>query len=155
MQIDSRKRIFGLDLMRAIAIVLVVFSHITWILPNAHGFIPDLMSVAGVLGVELFFVLSGFLIGRIIYKLFLSSDFGFKSVLHFWVRRWFRTLPNYYLALILNIVIAIYIGLSLPDNLFRYFIFLQNFNSEMPFLFIESWSLSIEEFAYILGPLLL
>lgn len=155
MHANMSKRIFGLDLMRAVAICLVVFSHISWIVPKAQGFIPDLMGVAGVLGVEIFFVLSGFLIGRIIYRLYLSKDFSFKSLSYFWVRRWFRTLPNYYLALIINIVVVLYIGMELPSNLWQYGVFLQNFASEIPPFFMESWSLSIEEFAYIIGPLLL
>ena len=78
MQAHSGKRVFGLDLMRAIAILLVVFSNLSWITPKAQGLIPDMMGIAGVLGVELFFVLSGFLIGRIIYKLYISDDFSFN-----------------------------------------------------------------------------
>ena len=155
MQAHSRKRVFGLDLMRAIAILLVVFSHISWIVPNSQGFIPDLMGIAGVLGVEIFFVLSGFLIGRIIYRLYASDDFSLKTLGYFWVRRWFRTLPNYYLILILNVCIALYLGFNLPDRLWTYFLFIQNFATEIPSFFVESWSLSIEEFAYIIGPLLL
>ena len=155
MQIDDNKRIFGLDLMRAVAILLVVCSHVLWITPTARGMIPDILRIAGLVGVEIFFVLSGFLIGRIIYRLYLSDDFSFKSVFYFWIRRWFRTLPNYYLVLIINVLIALYIGTSLPDNLWQYAFFLQNFAWEMPSFFIESWSLSIEEFAYVLGPLLL
>ncbi|MCK7589853.1 acyltransferase [Subsaxibacter sp. CAU 1640] len=155
MQIDYSKRIFGLDLMRAVAIMMVVCSHILWITPNANGYIPDILSISGVMGVEIFFSLSGFLIGRILFRLYTSQSFSFKNVFYFWIRRWFRTLPNYYLALIANILIAIYIGNQLPDGVWRYFFFLHNFATEMPWLFAESWSLSIEEFAYILGPLLL
>ncbi len=155
MQIDYSKRIFGLDLMRTVAISMVVFSHIRWITPNANGVIPDIMSISGVMGVEIFFCLSGFLIGRILYKMYMSENFGFKNVFYFWIRRWFRTLPNYYLALLLNIFIVIYIGNQLPEHLWRYFFFLHNFVTEMPLFFAESWSLSIEEFAYILGPALL
>lgn len=155
MQIDYSKRIFGLDLMRAVAIMMVVFSHIRWITPNANGYIPDLMSISGVMGVEIFFALSGFLIGRILYRIYLSEDFSFKKVFYFWIRRWFRTLPNYYLALIINVLIAIYIGTQLPDHLWRYLFFLHNFATEMPWLFAESWSLSIEEYSYLVGPFLL
>jgi peptidoglycan/LPS O-acetylase OafA/YrhL len=150
-----KQRVFGLDLMRAIAILLVVFSHISWIIPNAKGLIPDLMSLSGVIGVEIFFVLSGFLIGRIIYKIYIADDFGFSKVFYFWIRRWFRTLPNYYLALVLNIGIVIYLGSQLPKELWRYVFFFQNFANEIPKFFMESWSLSIEEFAYIIGPFLL
>ncbi len=155
MQIDYSKRIFGLDIMRAIAILLVVFSHTLWIVPGAKGLVPDLLSLAGVLGVEIFFVLSGFLIGRIVFKIFIKDDFSFNKIKYFWIRRWFRTLPNYYLILILNVLLVIYLGNDLPQNLWQYFIFLQNFAWEMPLFFSESWSLPIEEFAYIIGPILL
>ncbi len=155
MKINYEKRIFGLDIMRAMAILLVVFSHAIWILPPAKSFLTDLMSLAGVIGVEIFFVLSGFLIGRIIYKLFVDQEFSFKDVQYFWIRRWFRTLPNYYLVLVFNIILAWYLGTNLPENIGSYFFFLQNFSTEMPSFFGESWSLPIEEFAYIIGPLLL
>ena len=141
--------------MRAIAILFVVFSHALWIVPDAKGLIPDILKLAGVIGVEIFFVLSGFLIGRIVYKIFISDDFNYNKVKYFWVRRWFRTLPNYYLILIINIILALYLGSELPNNLWLYFLFLQNFAWEMPVFFTESWSLPIEEFAYIIGPLLL
>jgi peptidoglycan/LPS O-acetylase OafA/YrhL len=155
MQIEYSKRIFGLDIMRAVAILMVVFSHSLWIVPGAKGFIPDLLSLAGVLGVEVFFVLSGFLIGRIVFQLFIQDDFSFNKVTYFWIRRWFRTLPNYYLILLVNIIIAGFLGTELPDKLWMYFLFMQNFAWEMPLFFSESWSLPIEEFAYIIGPLLL
>lgn len=155
MKINYEKRIFGLDIMRAIAILLVVASHAVWIFPNTKNLATDLMSIAGVLGVEIFFVLSGFLIGRIIYQLFIVSEFNFNDVSYFWVRRWFRTLPNYYLILFFNVLLALFLGTSLPDNLWQYAFFIQNFAWEMPLFFGESWSLPIEEFAYIIGPLLL
>ena len=87
--------------------------------------------------------------------MYVSKDFTFKQVTYFWVRRWFRTLPNYYLTLIINILVAIYIGNQLPDELWKYGFFLHNFSTELPWFYPESWSLSVEEFAYILGPLLL
>ncbi|MDG5493044.1 acyltransferase [Psychroserpens sp. SPM9] len=155
MKIDNEKRIFGLDIMRAIAILLVVASHAVWIFPQSKNIVTDLMSIAGVLGVEIFFVLSGFLIGRLIYRLFQNDDFSFKSISYFWVRRWFRTLPNYYLILLVNVILALFLGTVMPDHLWRYAFFMQNFSWEMPLFFGESWSLPIEEFAYIIGPLLL
>jgi peptidoglycan/LPS O-acetylase OafA/YrhL len=155
MRIDYEKRIFGLDLMRAVAIIMVICSHTLWIMPEMRGITRNLFSVFGILGVDVFFVLSGFLIGRIIYKMYISMDFSFKAVAYFWIRRWFRTLPNYYLALVVNILVAIYIGNQLPDQLWKYIFFLHNFSTQLPWFFPESWSLSVEEFAYILGPLLL
>jgi peptidoglycan/LPS O-acetylase OafA/YrhL len=155
MRIDYEKRIFGLDLMRAIAIVMVMCSHTLWIVPEMRGITRMIFSAFGILGVDIFFVLSGFLIGRILYKMYVSKDFAFKDMTYFWVRRWFRTLPNYYLALIVNILVAVYIGNQLPEHLWKYGFFLHNFSTQLPWFFPESWSLSVEEFAYILGPLLL
>ena len=155
MRIDYEKRIFGLDLMRATAIIMVMCSHILWITPEMRGITRKLFSVFGILGVDVFFVLSGFLIGRILYNMYVSDEFSFKEVTYFWVRRWFRTLPNYYLTLLINILVAIYIGSQLPDQLWKYIFFLHNFSTQLPWFYPESWSLSVEEFAYILGPLLL
>ena len=155
MRIDYEKRIFGLDLMRAIAIIMVMCSHTLWITPEMRGITRKLFSIGGILGVDVFFVLSGFLIGRILYKMYVSKAFRFKEVTYFWVRRWFRTLPNYYLTLVINILVAIYIGSQLPDQLWKYGFFLHNFSTQLPWFYPESWSLSVEEFAYILGPLLL
>jgi peptidoglycan/LPS O-acetylase OafA/YrhL len=155
MRIDFEKRIFGLDLMRAIAILMVMCSHILWIAPEMRGITRKLFSIWGILGVDVFFVLSGFLIGRILYNMYVSKDFTFKEVSYFWVRRWFRTLPNYYLTLVINILVFIYIGHQLPDQLWKYSFFLHNFSTQLPWFYPESWSLSVEEFSYILGPLLL
>ncbi len=153
MQTSLGKRVFGLDLMRAAAISLVVFSHIGWLLPNKSGMLFDFMSISGVLGVEIFFVLSGYLIGRIIYKFFVREDFNFSNISYFWFRRWFRTLPNYFLVLMFNLMVILAMGFSIPEGIWKYVFFIQNFSSEMPPFFYESWSLSIEEFAYIVGPL--
>jgi peptidoglycan/LPS O-acetylase OafA/YrhL len=145
------QRVFGLDLMRAMAISMVLCSHILWIYNPNDGIIRQLFALFGFLGVEFFFVLSGFLIGRIIYKIFIKDDFTIKSALGFLKRRWFRTLPNYFLVLTINIIITISLGYSIP-KLGSYFVFLQNGFSKMPTFFPESWSLSVEEWAYILLP---
>jgi len=156
MQAHNEKHVFGLDLMRAVAIVLVVFSSVYFIVPNLQGAISQLMSIAGVVGVEIFFVLSGFLVGSRFYKLYLKKDFGFKTIKQFWIKRWFRILPNYVLALIMSILVTLYIGHNLPSDLWKYVLFFQNFESDTSSgFFYESWSISVGEFAALLGPLLL
>lgn len=140
--------------MRTAAILFVVCSHTLWVFPEAKGPGVSLLRLCGVMGVEIFFVLSGFLIGRILFRIFTNEDFKLADLKYFLVRRWFRTLPNYYLVLLINIEIWIYVGRALPDTLPLYFGFLQNFNFGMDIFFTESWSLPIEEFAYILGPAL-
>lgn len=147
----SNTRVFGLDLMRTMAITMVLCSHILWIYNPNDGIIRQLFALFGFLGVEFFFVLSGFLIGRIIYKIFVKDEFTLKSAFVFLKRRWFRTLPNYFLVLIINITITISLGYSIP-KLGLYFVFLQNGFSKMSTFFPESWSLSVEEWAYIVLP---
>jgi len=155
MQVNYQHRIFGLDLMRAIAILGVLASHVLWIFPDAGGPLVYLTKFGGVMGVEIFFVLSGFLIGRILLRIFTRPDFKMSHFKNFLIRRWFRTLPNYYLVLLLNIGLVLWIGRELPDTLRLYFGFAQNLYFGMDIFFTESWSLPIEEFAYVLGPLVL
>ena len=137
MEPNLKQRIFGLDVLRTTAIIMVVCSHILWIYPKSNAFIPILFELFGFWGVELFFVLSGFLIGSILYKTFVNESFTLKSVFYFLKRRWFRTLPNYYLVLLLNILIAYFLGFSI-ENMGSYFLFLQNFASKSPAFFPES-----------------
>ncbi|HEU0136653.1 MAG TPA: acyltransferase family protein, partial [Flavobacterium sp.] len=65
--IKDSNRIFGLDFMRATAIMMVLIGHCAWIFPASEGVIMQLLAMSGYLGVEIFFVLSGFLIGNILY----------------------------------------------------------------------------------------
>lgn len=133
---------------------MVLSSHCLWIYPESNSFIAQLLKLFGFLGVEIFFVLSGFLIGKILLQSYLKEDFSFSHALNFLKRRWFRTLPNYFLILLINILIAAIIGYKI-ESLWKYFFFVQNFNRAMPAFFPESWSLSVEEWAYVVLPLLL
>jgi len=151
---NSSNRIFGLDLMRATAIIMVLCSHCLWIYPESNSVVSQIFKLFGFLGVELFFVLSGFLIGRILYKLFLKPKFSFSEIKYFLRRRWFRTLPNYFLILLVNILIASVIGYK-TESLWKYFFFIHNFSETLPAFFPESWSLSIEEWTYLILPFFL
>ncbi|MCX6230964.1 MAG: acyltransferase [Bacteroidetes bacterium] len=152
---DYDNRVFGLDLMRALAIIFVVMGHGGALLDKANTNFPWIPLIDGV---ELFFVLSGFLIGGILIKIFQNkTEFGIKTIGNFWIRRWFRTLPNYYLVLILNIII-VYFGIIKEDFLqfnWKFLFFLQNFSGPFTGFFWESWSLSIEEWFYLLFPVIL
>ncbi len=141
-----------MDLMRAAAILLVLFGHCGWIYPQTGGILEQLMSLGGYLGVEVFFVLSGYLIGGILLRTVLGENFGWKQVRQFLRRRWLRTLPNYYLVLLVNIAIAAWMGYRV-EGLWKYFFFLQNFAQPLLPFFPESWSLSVEEFAYVILPI--
>ena len=151
---DYDKRVFGLDLMRALAIIFVVMGH-GLMLKNAQTNFPWIKMIDGV---ELFFVLSGFLIGGIIIKIFQNTEnFGIKTLWNFWIRRWFRTLPNYYLILIINIAF-VYFGIineKYSHFNWKFFFFFQNFSEYFTGFFWESWSLSVEEWFYLLFPIVL
>ncbi len=152
-KIKLANRIPGLDLARSMAICLVVFSHTLWISNNYPSVISWLMQLSGTIGVEIFFVISGFLIGKIIYKLILKDNFTLKDVYGFWVRRWFRTLPNYYFVLLLNVLVWYLIFSEIPKKLYLYVVYLQNFTTSSPAFYRISWSLAVEQFCYIIGPL--
>ena len=147
----SSERIFGLDVMRATAILMVLSSHILWIYPPRQNLISQLFQLFGFLGVEVFFVLSGFLIGTIFYKLYLNDNFSIKTVFYFLKRRWYRTLPNYYLFLIINLIVGLLIGYQITD-LWKYLFFFQNLYTTMLPFYPDSWSLSIEEYTYVVFP---
>lgn len=147
-----KKRNFGLDVIRAAAIIFVLFNHvINYFLSFPRSTV--LGNMGGFLGVELFFVLSGFLIGRILLTQFqhhISKD----TIKVFYIRRWFRTLPLYYFLLTFFVIAGIVITRQFDLHLLHFF-FLQNLSSHALNFFSVSWSLVIEEWFYLLLPLLL
>ena len=97
-------------------------------------------------GVDLFFVLSGWLIGS---QLFAEQrKYSNIDLKRFWLRRWMRTFPAYYAVLILTIV-QMYLTKENPEFPLSYFFFTQNYQSVMP-IFYVSWSLCVEEQFYLL-----
>lgn len=146
------KRIFGLDLIRSCAILFVLISHSRFFLLKFYPKL-DLLSLFGYFGVEIFFVLSGFLIGKILLRL-ISRGWNIIDLIKFWFARWIRTLPNYYLFLIGYILLYLKL-FSLHCFDIKYFFFVQNFFSPHPPFFPEAWALSVEEWFYIIFPLLL
>lgn len=151
-----KERNFGLDLLRAIAITLVVVSHCTYLfVQDSDQAIVLIIRTLGAVGVDLFFVLSGFLIGGLLLKEIENKRTKFSNLITFWKRRWLRTLPNYYLLLLLNIGVFFVFSKALPDQIGSYFVFLHNFSGPQPPFFTESWSLSIEEYAYLILPFLI
>lgn len=152
----NNKRIFGLDIFRATAIILVVLGHGGFILNGTvlEGF-PHFKMIDGV---DVFFVLSGFLIGGILLKeLNKPNSFKTSDLMRFWKRRWFRTLPNYYLILLVNYLFVKHgiIKESIEQFNFHFITFTHNFNSPFYGFFWESWSLSVEEWFYIFTPVMI
>jgi peptidoglycan/LPS O-acetylase OafA/YrhL len=147
-------RIFGLDLLRTIAILSVVYAHGASYVPTDT--VRSFYQALEIDGVSLFFVLSGFLIGRILLSSFFHTSFTASLLSDFLIRRWFRTLPNYFLVLGALTLAIPRLSHPLPDDWLWHFFFLQNFSyTQSTGLFPESWSLAVEEWFYLTIPLCL
>ncbi len=138
-----------LDLLRATAITMVVAYHVVQMSPVP---LPGLMRIAtaGQYGVDLFFVLSGWLIGGLFWRE--RAQHGTVQLWRFWTRRWLRTIPPYLVALLLA-WLAVSVERRQPFD-WGYLVFVQNYYARIPF-FLVSWSLCIEEHFYLFLPLLL
>jgi peptidoglycan/LPS O-acetylase OafA/YrhL len=148
------RRMYGLDILRSFAILTVVYSHGIFILGTQVNF--KLYNFFGFDGVTLFFVLSGFLIGQILLHTIEKTKFELKDLFQFWIRRWFRTLPNYFFVLTLVLVSLWYLNIPRPpfSILSQYFVFFQNFHTPHPNFLPEVWSLAVEEWFYLITPFL-
>jgi peptidoglycan/LPS O-acetylase OafA/YrhL len=139
--------VFGLDALRALAVSCVVFAHSNVFIAPAHiaeGALRHALFIGSHVGVEIFFVLSGFLIGRIVLR---APPRDLTSVGRFWMRRWLRTLPPYLLVLL---VLALLFEPG-AQRVARYLLFLQCSTSMFipPGFFPVSWSLAVEEWFYL------
>lgn len=145
------KRVFGLDVLRAIAILTVVYAHgrpiVAHRFPNYGNFDID--------GVTIFFVLSGYLIGNILIRDFQRREPSFSILFQFWTRRWLRTLPAYLVVLTVLLLATFLLGDETPPKALLYYLFSQNIAWPHPNFFPELWSLAVEEWFYLLIPLLL
>lgn len=146
-------RVFGLDLLRASAILMVICAHGFVVLYPHFGDGLAVLGHGGFYGVELFFVLSGFLIGQILIRTGVELARA-GNIAFFYVRRWFRTLPLFFLFLVINVVFerffrahAVGVGEALSHGFF-----LRNLTALRMTFFPESWSLAIEEWFYLLFP---
>ena len=146
---DSRtSRIHGLDTLRALAVTLVVLHHNTLFVTDAPTF--GWFGEMGWAGVDLFFALSGYLIGNQIFKA-LRSAAGL-SLPRFYARRLLRTLPNFWAVLALYALWPAWRG-DLPMlPLWQYLTFTQNIHLEPGTAFSHAWSLCIEEQFYMILP---
>ena len=139
----------GLDTLRAVAIVLVFMYH--YMVFVSHEATFGWASEIGWAGVDLFFVLSGYLIGDQIFR---GLGRGQRlSVKVFYARRFLRTLPNYYVVLAFYFLLPALMGGKAPPPLWRFLTFTQNLGLKPGTAFSHAWSLCIEEQFYLLLPL--
>ncbi|MCZ8197294.1 MAG: acyltransferase [Flavobacterium sp.] len=149
--------IIGLNGIRALAVFLVIISHR---FPENH----ILQSFPlGAYGVDVFFVLSGFLISRGLFFQLNSKEMIFaqkvKILKNFFINRSLRIFPIYYLLLLFLFLTKGIIGNDFRENILWYLFYganYLNYNQNKWFGSLgHLWSLSVEEQFYILFPLLL
>jgi peptidoglycan/LPS O-acetylase OafA/YrhL len=166
----SKSRVPELDGLRGLAIFLVVLFHYVSqegeAASTASRFLQR-FAILGWSGVDLFFVLSGFLIGGILIDARASSSY-YRT---FYARRFFRIIPLYYLWITGYIVLVSLAGakiqaisnsgatLPLGFRIYFYYLFLQNFWSGSfaglaGAWFSHLWSLAVEEQFYLIAPLI-
>src|SRR6478752_3378919 len=159
-------RIPELDGLRGLAILLVLVGHY-FAVPGtgAVSLLNGYWFRLGWTGVDLFFVLSGFLIGGILLDVRGSPNY-FNT---FYARRFFRIIPVYYawifLYVVLSIVVRNFLSMRIgtvqgvDGSLLAHFLFLQNFHEFLKstvsfWWFSSTWSLAVEEQFYLVAPLL-
>ena len=144
------QRNHGLDTLRALAIIFVVLHHYVLFVSgeDTFGWVGEI----GWVGVDLFFALSGYLIGNQIFAA-LRSGRPF-SLPRFYARRLLRTLPNFYVVLALYFLWPGFRHGSPLLPLWHYVSFTQNINLQPGSAFSHAWSLCIEEQFYMLLPAL-
>jgi len=152
------------DGIRGVAVLWVLAHQLSLPLPS-HGWEARLMlpAAAGWIGVQLFFVLSGFLITGIL----LDTREDTRQLRHFYVRRVLRIFPLYYGTLLLTLCLFRFWPGPVPEgmswaNEMRFqpwlWAFLSNWTALLSLsspLFAHFWSLAVEEQFYLLWPLLI
>ena len=147
----AAQRVANLDLLRAIAIGLVLCVNLVAERVVDLGEVGNRVFESGWVGVDLFFVLSGWLIGGLYWRE--RETFGNVQVGRFWARRWLRTLPPY-VAAFLCVSAARTLVLHDGPPEWRYLVFVQNYATPIPYWSV-SWSLCVEEHVYLALPIVL
>ncbi|WP_229418942.1 acyltransferase family protein [Pseudoduganella flava] len=139
----------GLDTLRAFAIVLVFANHYMGFVTQrpTFGFVSEI----GWAGVDLFFALSGYLIGN---QILAGLRTGTFSLPRFAARRLLRTLPNYYVVLALYAFWPPFADSGRHAPWWQYLTFTLNLDLKPGTRFSHAWSLCVEEQFYFALPLL-
>lgn len=143
-----KNKIPALDFLRAVAIILVFLSHYE-LFP--HPAWLETVGQFGWTGVDLFFVLSGYLIASQVFYKIVQGRFSFKE---FFVKRIFRILPAYWAVVTLYFLFPWFREWGNLPPLWRFLTFTQNFGLDLRHerTFSHAWSLCIEEQYYLLFP---
>lgn len=144
----------GLDRLRALAIAMVFLFHYSILSGGELSGLSEWVAF-GWTGVDLFFVLSGYLISLPLFQQI--RDEGSIDLRAFWIKRAFRILPLYFLVLGLYFLFPSFREKEALPPIWKFLTFTQNFglNLKDEGTFSHCWSLCVEEHFYLLLPLVL
>ena len=143
---ESTSRVASLDGLRAVSILTVIVAHFA-----TAGSAPKFFSRYGVFGVQVFFVISGYIITTLLLRE--HERFGAIDLKAFYLRRFFRIVPAAYCYL--AVIFAFYWRAFTPVNILSVLTFTSNYDLGRPPFVAQLWSLGVEEQFYILWPITL
>jgi peptidoglycan/LPS O-acetylase OafA/YrhL len=150
----AQKKLNGLNHLRALAIAMVFLFHYQVSIFGHPAWVED-VAAFGWTGVDLFFVLSGFLISC---QLFVRIREGKPIVFgDFFMRRFFRIVPAYLAVVAIYFLLPLFREKEALPPLWKFVTFTQNLglNLQLRGTFSHAWSLCVEEHFYLLLPLAL
>lgn len=140
-----------LDVLRAVAVLAVMIRHL--VPPGADSSmlhsVYTVLHECGWLGVDLFFVLSGFLVSGLLFREYATH--GNIHAGRFLIRRGFKIYPSFYVFLAVTFLLAHgEQGAPTKTDLIEHIVFIQNYVARQPSIWIHTWSLAVEEHFYLL-----
>jgi len=135
----------SLDVLRGIAVLMVLFCHYFLAL-NPRSAVGNTLGR----GVDLFFVLSGFLISGLLFSEYKRT--GSIDLKRFWIRRGFKIYPAFYVFSFTTIAVWMVLFHKFPKPLIADLLFVQSY---WPNIWHYTWSLAVEEHFYLALPLIL
>lgn len=154
------KYIKELDSIRAIAVLAVMASH--WVTIR-QPFVNKLLHYGGPIGVDIFFVLSGFLITWILFKNNKEIEAGHADrsgvLKNFYIRRTLRIFPIYYLVIVVLLLFKESSGTQIGTSYPYFLTYTSNFHffntGRFDGILSHMWSLAVEEQFYLIWPALM
>lgn len=151
---NIQEKFFGLDHLRALAILFVFLFHYFILSGGQPGWLPDFAKF-GWTGVDLFFVLSGFLISSQLFaKIKQGENILFKQ---FFLKRFFRIVPLFLVTVGLYFFVPFFREKESLPPLWKFLTFTQNLGLNLKVFgtFSHAWSLCVEEHFYLFLPIIL
>jgi len=133
----------SLDVLRGVAVLLVIVDHYSLVIHSGNPIFSTLGR-----GVDLFFVLSGFLISGLLFSEYRSTQT--LNLKRFWIRRGFKIYPAFYIFVLITTIFAV--PSRMPGKVFlSEALFLQGYFRHF---WVHTWSLAVEEHFYFALPIL-